>query len=211
MSNLEYLDGLNYSAFTAPEAQSEAVRKLDAQTILSKYNFNEALREELLDDLQTYIEEEVKISTLEFVNKFFERLGKNKTGYAVARALGFHIYLKDKEGKEIHTQKQIANYFGVCPQMIDLLSKQVQEDLRGIEPITSLAIHKKKYDYSVKAPEGYMTTIQVMNFLDLTNKKLNGIIKSLDIRKKEYTRGSKLISVDDVDRIELYLMEGKEI
>lgn len=211
MSNLEYLDGLNYSAFTAPEAQSEEVSKTSAQSILDKYSFNHELTAELLEDLQEYIEREINDTTLEFVNRFFQRLGKNKTGYAVARALGFHIYLKDREGKEIHTQKEIANYFGVCPQMIDLLSKQVKEDLEGVEPITSMAIHRKNYNYKVKAPDGYMTTIQVMEFLNLTNKKLNGIIKSLGITKKEYTRGSKLISEEDVDRIELYLMEGKEI
>ena len=210
MSNLEFIDGYNYSPITAPEAQADAINKLRAEDILDKYDFNQALREELLEDLQIYMDEEVKNTTLEFVNRFFQRLGKgSKTAYLVARALGFHIYLKDKDGKEIHTQKEIANYFGVCPQMIDLLSKQIQEDLGDVDPITSLAIHKKDYNYKVEAPKGYMTTIQVMRFLNLTNKKLNGIIKALDIQKKEYSRGSRLISEQDVHRIELYLLEGK--
>lgn len=210
MSNLEFIDGYNYSPITAPEAQASILNKLRAEDILDKYNFNEALRAELLEDLQGYIDEEVKQTTLEFVNRFFQRLGKgSKTAYLVARALGFHIYLKDKDGKEIHTQKEIANYFGVCPQMIDLLSKQIQEDLGGVDAITSMAIHKKDYNYKVEAPKGYMTTIQVMKFLNLTNKKLNGIIKTLDINKKDYTRGSKLIAETDVHKIELYLMDGK--
>ena len=36
--------------------------------------------------------------------------------------------------------------------MIDLLSKQIQEDLGDVDPITSLAIHKKDYNYKVEAP-----------------------------------------------------------
>ena len=211
MSNLEYLDGLNYDAFTAPEVQASVVSKTCAESILDKYNFNNELTEELLEDIQEYIDREIKDTTLEFVNRFFQRLGKNKTGYAVARALGFHIYLKDKDGKEIHTQKEIANYFGVCPQMIDLLSKQVQEDLEGIEPITSLAIHKKKYNYKVTPPKGFYTTIQVMKFLNLTNKKLNGIIRTLGITKRSFNRGSRLIADEDVHKIEMYLLEGKAL
>ena len=208
MNNLEYLDGFNYSNIIAPEAQATETNKTCAEDILDKYNFNTVLTEELKSDIEEYINQEVKDITLEFVNRFFQRLKGCKTAYVVARALGFHIYLTDKEGKEIHTQKEIANYFGVCPQFIDILSKQVQKDLEGVEPVSSMAIHKKNYNYKVTAPDGYMTTIQVMKFLNLTNKKLNGIIKTLNIQKKNFVRGSKIISEKDIDRIEVYLMEG---
>jgi|13_taG_2_1085334.scaffolds.fasta_scaffold21845_1 predicted house-cleaning noncanonical NTP pyrophosphatase (MazG superfamily) len=209
MNNLEYIDGYNYSSIQAPESTALDSKKISAENIINKYNFNNALKEELLEDIEHYVQEEIKNATLEFVNRFFQRLGTNKLGYTIARSLGFHIYLKDKEGKEIHTQKEIAKYFDVCPQMIDLLSKQVQEDLKGIEPITSMAIHKKNYNYNVIPPEGFYTTIQVMKMLNLTNKKLNGIVKVLDIKKKNWCRGSRLITESDVDKIELYLMEGK--
>lgn len=208
MNSLEYIDGYNYSGIQAPESTGAECNKISAENIINKYHFNDALREELLEDIQHYIDNEIKDATLEFVNRFFQRLGTNKIGYTIARSLGFHIYLKDKDGKEIHTQKEIAKYFDVCPQMIDLLSKQVQKDLEGIEPITSMAIHKKNYNYSVTPPKGYYTTIQVMKMLNLTNKKLNGIIKTLDIKKKNWCRGSRLIQEKDVDRVELYLMDG---
>jgi len=209
MSNLQYLDQLDYDKLSAPEVQFEHIKEFCAEDIIDKYDFNEDLKQELLKDLDTYITKEVNDITLEFVSRFFERLGKgSKTAYAVARALGFHVYLKDKEGKEIHTLKEIADYWNVCPQLIDMLSKQIQKDLQ-CEPIKNLAIHKKNYSYKVQSPKGYMTTIEVMDFLNLTNKKLNGIIRTLGITKKDYVRGSKLIAEDDVDRVELYLMEGK--
>ena len=116
------------------------------------------------------------------------------------------MYIK-KNGKELHTLKDIAEYWDVCPQLIDQLSKQIQKDL-NVEPINNLAIHKKNYSYKVKSPKGFMTTIEVMDFLNLTNKN-STIIRSLGITKKDYIRGSKLIAEEDIDRIELYLMEGK--
>lgn len=209
MGRLQYLDELDYDKLTAPEVQFERTQQFSAEDLIAKYNFNEELSNELLKDLDAYITKEVNDITLEFVSRFFERLGKgSKTAYAVARALGFHVYLKDKNGKEIHTLKEIAEYWNVCPQLIDMLSKQIQKDLE-VEPIKNLAIHKKNYSYKVQSPKGYMTTIEVMDFLNLTNKKLNGIIRTLGIIKKDYVRGSKLIAEEDVDRVELYLMEGK--
>ena len=208
MSNLQYLDELDYDKLTAPEVQFEHTKKISAEDLLAKYNFNNELKHELLSDMDAYISNEINNITLEFVSRFFERLGKgSKTAYAVARALGFHVYIK-KNGKELHTLKDIAEYWDVCPQLIDQLSKQIQKDL-NIEPINNLAIHKKNYSYKVKSPKGFMTTIEVMDFLNLTNKKLNGIIRTLGIKKKDYIRGSKLIAEEDIDRIELYLLEGK--
>ena len=209
MSNLQYLDELDYDKLTAPEVQFEHTKQISVEDIIAKYNLSEELQNELIADLDKYVRTEVNNITLEFVSRFFERLGRgSKTAYAVARALGFHVYLKDKDGKEIHTLKEIAEYWNVCPQLIDMLSKQIQKDLE-LDPIKNLAIHKKNYSYKVQSPKGYMTTIEVMDFLNLTNKKLNGIIRTLGINKKDYVRGSKLIAEEDVDRVELYLMEGK--
>ena len=78
-----------------------------------------------------------------------------------------------------------------------------------MDPITNLSIHKKNYSYKVKSPKGYMTTGEVLSFLNISNKKLNSIIKTLGIRKKDYLRGSKLVAEEDIDKVELYLMEGK--
>ena len=101
MSEVQFIDGYNYANITAPEVQSEEVNKISAESILDKYKFNDVLKSELIQDLEEHIQEEVKQTTLEFVSKFFERMGKGfKTAFCVARALGFHIYLKDKGGKD---------------------------------------------------------------------------------------------------------------
>ena len=209
MGNIRYLDELGYDGLIAPEVQSEDPINISVESIIDKYNFNNQLKNELLNELNAYVEKEVKTSTLEFVNRFMERLGKgSKLGFATARALGFHVYLKDKQGNEIHTLKEIADYWNVCPQLVDQLSKQIQKDLQ-LDPITNLSIHKKNYSYKVKSPKGYMTTGEVLSFLNISNKKLNSIIKTLGIRKKDYLRGSKLVAEEDINSVELYLMEGK--
>ena len=209
MGNIRYLDELGYDGLIAPEVQSEDPINISVESIIDKYNFNNQLKNELLNELNAYVEKEVKTSTLEFVNRFMERLGKgSKLGFATARALGFHVYLKDKQGNEIHTLKEIADYWNVCPQLVDQLSKQIQKDLQ-LDPITNLSIHKKNYSYKVKSPKGYMTTGEVLSFLNISNKKLNSIIKTLGIRKKDYIRGSKLVAEEDINSVELYLMEGK--
>ena len=209
MSNLQYIDQIDYESIKAPETQSDLLGKFSGEEIIDKYNFTDSIKKELLEEIDNYINAEVTNITLEFISRFFERLGKgSKEAFSISRALGFHIYLKDKDGKEIHTLKEISEYWGVCPQLMGMLAKQVQEDL-NFDPIQNLAIHKKDYCYKVKSPKGYMTTIEVMKFLDLSNKKLNGAVKALGIKKKDYTRGSKLIAEEDVDKIELYFMEGK--
>jgi len=209
VGNIRYLDELGYDGLIAPEVQSEDPINISVESIIDKYNFNNQLKNELLNELNAYVEKEVKTSTLEFVNRFMERLGKgSKLGFATARALGFHVYLKDKQGNEIHTLKEIADYWNVCPQLVDQLSKQIQKDLQ-LDPITNLSIHKKNYSYKVKSPKGYMTTGEVLSFLNISNKKLNSIIKTLGIRKKDYLRGSKLVAEEDINSVELYLMEGK--
>ena len=209
MGNIRYLDELGYDGLIAPEVQSEDPINISVESIIDKYNFNNQLKNELLNELNAYVEKEVKTSTLEFVNRFMERLGKgSKLGFATARALGFHVYLKDKQGNEIHTLKEIADYWNVCPQLVDQLSKQIQKDLQ-LDPITNLSIHKKNYSYKVKSPEGYMTTGEVLSFLNISNKKLNSIIKTLGIRKKDYLRGSKLVAEEDIDQVERYLMDGR--
>ena len=211
MNFVQYTDGFNYNPKKAPEAQSEELFKINIDSVLERYKFNQELTEELKLDIEVYIQDEVKNATLEFISRFFEKMGKNsKVAYAVARALGFVVWMKDKDGNQINSLAEIAKYWNVCPQMIDQLTKSIQKDLE-IDPIDNLSINKKSYSYNVTPPDGYMTTGQVIDFLKISNKKLNGIIKSLDIKKREYTRGSKLISEDDVDRIELYLLQGKEI
>ena len=208
MGNLKYLDELGYDALLAPEVQSEDPKHFSVESIIDKYNFNEKLSNELLTEINEYVESEVNKTTLEFVNRFMQKLGRgSKLAYATARALGFHVYIK-KDGKELHTLKDIAEYWDVCPQLIDQLSKQIQKDL-NVEPITNLSIHKKNYSYKVQSPKGYMTTGEVLSFLNISNKKLNSIIKTLGIKKKDYIRGSKLIAEDDIDKVELYLLQGR--
>lgn len=207
---MEYLDGFNYANIEAPEAHNKQESKYTAEEILSKYDFNPELHSELLEDLDYFINNEVKNITLEFISRFFQRLGKgSKTAYATCRALGFHVFLTDKNGNEIHSLKEIADYWNVCPQLIDQLSKQIQKDL-DFEPINNLSIHKKNYSYKVKAPDGFMTTGEVIEFLNISNKKLNSIIKTLGIKKKDHSRGSKIIRESDVDRVELWLMGEDE-
>lgn len=208
MNYVQFHEGFNYDPKKAPEAQSEDIFKINIDSVLEKYKFNSELTEELKLDIEEYIQDETKNATLEFISRFFERMGKGgKTAYAVARALGFAIWMEDKDGNKISSLKDIAKHWNVCPQMIDQLTKQIQKDLE-IDPIENLAIHKKNYSYQVEAPKGYMTTGQVIKFLNISNKKLNGIIKLLNIKKKSFCRGSKLIAESDIDKIELYLMDG---
>ena len=76
MSNLQYLDELDYDKLTAPEVQFEHTKKISAEDLLAKYNFNNELKHELLSDPDAYISSEINNITLEFVSRFFERLGK---------------------------------------------------------------------------------------------------------------------------------------
>ena len=121
--------------------------------------------------------------------------------------VNYQCATKDKDGNEINSLNQIAKHFDCCPQLIDQLSKQVQKDL-DIDPIDNLSIQKKNYSYKVESPNGFMTTGEVLEFLGISNKKLNGVVKRLGIKKRDFSRGSKLLSLDEVDRVELYLMEG---
>ena len=209
MNGVEYVDGYDYSSIREPLATGSERQQEELDQILDRFGFNELIHQELRDEISDHVKNEVKFSTLEFVSKFFQRMGGSKIGYSVARALGFHVFLKDKDGNEIHSLNQIAEYFGCCPQLIDQLTKQIQKDLE-IEPINNLLIQKKNYSYKVESPSGFMTTGEVVDFLGISNKKLNGIIHRLGIKKRDYSRGSKLISEQDIDLVELYLMQGKE-
>ena len=207
MNQVQYVDEFDYSSIQEPLACSAEKQHQDLDNLLSRFRFNSTLHQELKEELVSHVKNEIKDATLEFVSRFFTRMGGSKIGYSVARALGFHVFLKDKDGNEINSLNQIAEYFGCCPQLSDQLAKQIQKDL-DIEPIDNLKILKKDYSYKVESPDGYMTTGEVIQFLGISNKKLNGIIHRLGIQKRDYTRGSKLVAEDDVDRIELYLMQG---
>lgn len=210
MNGVKYVDGFDYSGIKEPLSEGTKKRQQTLATVLNKYSFNQKLQTELEEEIFDFVETEIQNATLEFISRFFERLGKgSKIAYSVARALGFHVFLKDKDGNEIHSLNKIAEYWGCCPQLIDQLTKQIQQDL-DIDPINNLKIQKKSYSYKVKSPDGYMTTGQAIEFLGISNKKLNGIISRLNIKKRDFSRGSKLISEDDLDRVELYLMEGVE-
>lgn len=208
MNGVKYVDGFDYSGIQEPLTLSAQKVQSNLNQLLDEYGFNEELSNELKQEIHLFIQTEIKDATLSFVSRFFERLGKgSKLGYSVARALGFHVYLKDKDGNEINSLNQIAKHFDCCPQLIDQLSKQVQKDL-DIDPIDNLSIQKKNYSYKVKSPDGFMTTGEVLEFLGISNKKLNGVVKRLGIKKRDFSRGSKLLSLDEVDKVELYLMEG---
>lgn len=210
MNTVEYKDGFDYEQIQNPLFSESPTTKIDLESLLEDYGFSENLKNELVDELQQHIHNEIKSATLEFVNRFFEKLGRgSKLAYCVSRALGFKVFMKDKDGNEIHSLNEIAKYWNCSPQLIDQLSKQIKEDI-DVDPIQNLGIEKKNYSYKVTAPEGYMTTGQVIKFLNISNKKLNSIIKRLKINKKDYIRGSKIISEEDLDRVELWLMTGSD-
>jgi hypothetical protein len=207
VNGVKYVDGFDYSSIKEPLTQCSDSEQCKVDDILEKYQIDDS---ELKEEIHHHISNEIKNATLEFISRFFQRLGQgSKLGYAVCRALGIHIYLKDKDGNEIKSLTEISKVWGCSPQLIDQLCRSIKQDI-DLEPIENLAIEKKNYSYKVHSPDGYMTTGEVLTFLDISNKKLNGVIKRLGIKKRQYTRGSKLISEDDVDRIELYLMEGVE-
>jgi hypothetical protein len=63
MGNIRYLDELGYDGLIAPEVQSEDPINISVESIIDKYNFNNQLKNEFLNELNAYVEKEVKTST----------------------------------------------------------------------------------------------------------------------------------------------------
>jgi len=94
MNFVQYHEGFNYDPKKAPEAQSEDLFKINIDSVLEKYKFNSELTEELKLDIEEYIQDETKNATLEFISRFFERMGKGgKTAYAVSLICKYRAFI----------------------------------------------------------------------------------------------------------------------
>ena len=204
-----YIDGIDYSQKLAPEANLDSFTQKDLKESLDELDLPEDLKEEIQQALQQHIEEQIKRGCMEFVSKLFQVLSTSKLGLALARSLGISVYITGKDGEKKESLKDLAEIHNCVPQFISALEKEVTEML-GVKGVQNLSIARKDYKMSVDAPEGYMTIRQSLEFLNTTNKRFNSICKRLKIKTKSYVRGSKLVSLEDLDRVERFLTDGEE-
>jgi len=205
-----YLDALDYSSELASEIESsDDIYSADIEEVLDQYDFNINLRQELQEDLQQLCEHQIRQGVGEFISRLTFRMSQSLHGFCVLRALGYVCKVEGEDGKQITSLRQIAKHFNTSSQWIYKLTEDLKKCLGVTEDVPTLGITKKKYSMKIDVPSGYKTIGMLIEEFGTNNKRLQKIILENKIKIKNHTRGSKLISEQDVQIIKKILQEGK--
>lgn len=192
---LERFNGaVDYTAREAPEAQDsfdqdkflELVRELD-------------LPEEVVADLERWVDEQIRLGMREFIYKFTNKMSHSLHGFCVLRALGYHAHVEDSQGRPITSLRAIAKHFECSHQYVDKLTKDLEAQL-GLK-VENMQIEQKTYSMKVEPPKGWVTIGQVLKTNRVTRKTLWVLIEENGIEVRPYQRKSKIVRVSDIRKI----------
>lgn len=151
--------------------------------------------EEYADQIEKWVDSQIKLGMKQFISRFIGLLSKSMHGFAVLRALGYHVNLTHKD-KPIKSLRQIADHFKCSHQLIDQLTKDFEKQL-GIKN-QSLEINKKRHSMKITAPKGWLTLGDATKKINITRRHLLRIIEEDGLEIKNYKRNSKLVKEKDI-------------
>ena len=152
---MSYTDALDYTAEQATEIEN-SIEQHTLVEIVNRYGF----QEEMVAEIEEWVETQIKLGTAEFVKKLTMRMAQSLHGFCVLRALGYHAQV-ESGGQNITSLRQIAKHFGFSHQYVDRVTKDLQRQLDASGQ-NSLGIETKTYSMEVTAPPGFITLGQAI-------------------------------------------------
>ena len=181
---LTYTDALDYQRETAPECGADS-----NQTQLAELCEAYDLPEELVAQVESWTDEQIKLGLREFIKRLTIKMSQSLHGFCVLRALGYHAHI-ESDGKTVKSLRQIAKHFGCSHQYVDKLTKDLESQL-GVT-VDALDIEKKTYSMTVTPPDGYITLGNALKEFKLTRQQLQEVIDN-GVPVQNYHRKSKII------------------
>ena len=193
--NISYVDNINYTDVYAKEVKEDEPKlNCTLDDVLIKFGFNDDIAQELHEELSEFIENEVRLSCVEFIKRLTHQLNQTKWGHCFLRALGFQC-----EGL---TYKQAGEKFDVSSQYLHKLTNQIAESCE-IEPVSSLTVIRKySRNMKVRSSDDWYTINEAEKYLGVNSRKLKQLINDNNITTKGYIRNSKLIHIDSLTLLE---------
>lgn len=188
---LAYIENINYSKEIDPLS-------IDSGTMQESLSLTD-LPEDLLAEIETWVEEQISLGVKEFIKRLTFRLGQSLHGFCLLRALGYHAQI-EAGGKPVKTLRQAAKHFKCSHQFLHRISKDLEAQL-NIKTTQSLEIEKKTYSMKVTPPEGYITLGQAIKEFNLKRTNLNNLIKQHGVELKPYKRKSKILKRAELKKI----------
>lgn len=200
--NISYVDGINYNGSIASEIVEDSPKlNCSLSDVLKEFGFNDDISGELTDKLTKFIEDEIRLSCVEFIKRLTLQLNQSKQGHALLRALGYSC-----DGLSL---KQASLKYGCTPQYLHKLSDEIAQSCE-IEPIASLGVIRKySRNMKVKCSDDWYTLKEAQKYLHIDGRKLKKLIDDHNIPTKGYIRNSKLIHQDSLDELEKIIEDNK--
>ena len=189
-----YNPALCYKSKIAPEATG-TFNQHQLEQLISELE----LEEEIVGQIEGWVDEQIRLGMREFIYKFTNKLSHSLHGFCVLRALGYHAYLEDKDGKPVTSLRAIAKHFQCSHQYVDKLIKDLNDQL-GIK-IYNMQIEERPYSMKVDPPKGYITIGQILKNYKITRGRLWRLIEEEGVEVKEYERKSKIVRLKDIEQI----------
>lgn len=180
---VQYDDSLLYKQ--SPHKITEAPCQKTAPALLQELD----LPLEYVPPLEEYIDRQVHLGTLEFINRFLSKLSKSLHGYCLLKALGYEVQIEAK-GKHISSLREMADHFQVHHSYIHKLTEDLAAQIKAGTP--------KEYCRQVTAPTGYLTMTQIMQKYKLSKPKVQEVIKKANAQTMPYRKNSKIVLESDI-------------
>jgi hypothetical protein len=200
--NISYVDGINYNGSIASEVVEDNPKlNCSLSDVLKEFGFNDIINTELTDKLTEFIEDEIRLSCIEFIKRLTLQLNQCKQGHALLRALGYSC-----DGLSL---KQASIKYGCSPQYLHKLSDEIAQSCE-IEPIASLGVIRKySRNMSVRCSDDWYLLKEAQKYLGIDGRKLKKLIDDNDIPTKGFRRNSKLIHQTSLDKLEKIIENNK--
>ena len=199
--NISYTDSIDYSNSHAKETESnEPKLNTSLDEVLIRFGFNDEITDELHGELSEFIENEVRLSCIEFIKRLIQQLNGTKFGWCFLKAMGY-------EAEGLSYSKAGKQLFNCSGQYLHKLVNSIASTL-DIEPIASLTmIRKYSRNMKVNASDDWYTMAEAERYLGVSSRKLKQLIEDNDITVKGYIRNSKLIHIESLQLLERKISE----
>lgn len=197
--NISYTDSIDYSGSYAKEVESDEPKlNTSLDDVLIRFGFNEEITDELHNELSTFIENEVRLSCIEFIKRLIQKLNNTKWGWCFLKAMGY-------EADGLSYSKAGKQLFNCSGQYLHKLVNSIASSL-DIEPIASLTVIRKYSRHmKVTASDDWYTMAEAEKYLGVSSRKLKQLIDENNITVKGYIRNSKLIHIDNLTLLETHI------
>lgn len=174
---VSYDDKINYSDIEKHHKES---KQDTLQSLLGPHDLDVSI----IPIIEDYVDDQVRLGVLEFINRFLAKMSQNLHGFCLLRALGYDVTL-EHNGKSVNSLRQLSDHFQVSHQYIDKLTKDYEKQIGLGKP--------KEYNPKVKPPDGYITIGQAMKKYKLKRNDMTNFFNATNCTAISYKRNSKII------------------